>query len=158
MEAGPSWLFEELSPQLSALFKSTFTLIKVGTPHPLFPLPLTQFAFTFQVSTELLDRFSFSQETFEAGLCLNYILRHLFLSLSLSLVVSSLQCLCTPVLNFDPSLPVLVWRGVGKVVCRGKGVASDEWTIRPIISDICIAMETKAVECVKSAPREAEVI
>ena len=33
----------------------------------------------------------------------------------------------------------------------------DGWTVRPIISDVCVAMETKAVECVKSAPRDTDV-
>ena len=62
-------------------------------------------------------------------------------------------------LNFDPSLPVLVWRGVAKVVCRARGVvvSGDECTIRPIISDLCVAMETKAVACVKSALQRNEV-
>ena len=60
-------------------------------------------------------------------------------------------------LHFDPSLPVLVWRGVGRVVCRGRRVSGDEWSIQPIISDICTAMETKAVECVQCAPGETEV-
>lgn len=74
------------------------------------------------------------------------------------LVVSRLRLLCAPVLHFDPSLCVLVWRGVGRMVCRGKSVLSDEWSIRPIISDICIAMETKALECVQCAPRGSEVM
>ena len=33
----------------------------------------------------------------------------------------------------------------------------DGWTVQPIVSDVCIAMEAKAVECVTSAPQEAEV-
>jgi hypothetical protein len=117
VESGPSWLFEDLSTHLSVIFKSTYALIKV--------------------STELLDRLSLNQETFET-------------------VVASLRSLSASVLDFDPSLPVLVWRGVGKVVCRGRSVVGDGWTVRPIISDVCIAMETKAVECVISAPQEAE--
>ena len=60
-------------------------------------------------------------------------------------------------LNFDPSLLVLVWRGVGRTVCRGKSVLGDEWTIRIIMSDICVAMETKALECVQFALRVTEV-
>ena len=72
-------------------------------------------------------------------------------------VVSSLRLLCGPVLSFDPSLLVLVWRGMGRTVCRGKSVAGYEWTIRPIISDACIAMRNKAAECVQCAPRESEV-
>ena len=43
------------------------------------------------------------------------------------------------------------------MVCRGKSVLSDEWSIQPIMSDICIAMETKALECVQCAPNEPEV-
>lgn len=73
------------------------------------------------------------------------------------LVVSRLRLLCAPVLHFDPSLSVLVYRGVGRMVCRGKTVLSDEWTIQPIISDICVAMETKALECVQCAPSEPKV-
>ena len=81
---------------------------------------------------------------------------HSLLSLA---VLCTLRSLCSPVLNFDPSLPVLVWRGVAKVVCRARGVvvSGDECTIRPIISDLCVAMETKAVACVKSALQRNEV-
>lgn len=43
------------------------------------------------------------------------------------------------------------------MVCKGKSVLGDEWSIQPITSDICIAMETKAVECVQCAPTQTEV-
>ena len=33
----------------------------------------------------------------------------------------------------------------------------DDWTVQPIMVDICVAMETKAVECVQCAPGEGEV-
>jgi hypothetical protein len=117
VEAGSTWLLEELSSHLSALFRTTFTLIKV--------------------STELLDHLPLNCKTLET-------------------VVSSLRLLCAPALHFDPSLPVLVWKGVGRMVCRGKSVFSDEWSIRPIISDVCITMETKAMECVQCAPTDTE--
>lgn len=110
-----------------------------------------------QVSTELLEVVTFDSTTFDTGvkfcLLLN-ICPSLILFVS---VVSRLRLLCAPVLHFDPSLSVLVFRGVGRTVCRGRSVLSDEWSIQPIMSDICIAMETKALECVQCAPSEPEV-
>ena len=55
-------------------------------------------------------------------------------------------------MNFDPSLTVLAWKALGKLLCRVKGHLHDDWSIQPIIKELCVTMETKASECVQCAP------
>ena len=56
------------------------------------------------------------------------------------------------VLHFDPSLMVLVWRGMGRLLCRVRQELPESWSVQPIITELCIAMETKCAACVQCAP------
>ena len=67
-------------------------------------------------------------------------------------VLSRLQSVCGVVLHFDPSLMVLMWRGMGRLLCRVRQELSESWSVRPIITELCIAMETKCAACVQCAP------
>ena len=67
-------------------------------------------------------------------------------------VLSRLQSVCSVVLHFDPSLMVLVWRGMGRLLCQVKQELPESWSIQPIITELCIAMETKCAACVQCAP------
>ena len=52
-------------------------------------------------------------------------------------------------LTFDPSLPVLCWKSIGKVLCKSKPhLLSHDWSVQPIVSQLCVAIETKCKECV----------
>lgn len=62
------------------------------------------------------------------------------------------------VLNFDPSMVVLVWRGMGRLVCRVKEELPEGWSIQPIIAELCVAIETKCAECVQCAPTAANEV
>lgn len=54
-------------------------------------------------------------------------------------------------MTFDPSLILLCWKFLAKFVCRMKAhLTSITQTLLPIIEQLCIAMETKSVECVNS--------
>ena len=66
--------------------------------------------------------------------------------------MSRLQCVCQQTLLFDVSLLVLSWKTEGKLLCRIKNHLPEGWNIQPIIVDLCVAMETKAKECVQCAP------
>jgi len=70
-------------------------------------------------------------------------------------VICQLQSVCRVVLNFDPSMVVLVWRGMGRLVCRVKEELPEGWSIQPIIAELCVAIETKCAECVQCAPTAA---
>ena len=53
--------------------------------------------------------------------------------------------------TFDPSLILLCWRFLAKLVCRTKSHLPDTTqTILPIIQQLCVTMETKSAECVMS--------
>ena len=67
-------------------------------------------------------------------------------------VLSRLQSVCSVVLHFDPSLMVLVWRGMGRLLCRVRQELPESWSIQPIITELCITMETKCAACVQCAP------
>lgn len=53
--------------------------------------------------------------------------------------------------TFDPSLILLCWKFLAKLVCRTKSHLPDVTeTILPIIQQLCVTMETKGAECVLS--------
>ena len=76
----------------------------------------------------------------------------------LSAVICQLQSVCRVVLNFDPSMVVLVWRGMGRLVCRVREELPQGWSIQPIIAELCVAIETKCAECVQCAPTAANEV
>lgn len=76
----------------------------------------------------------------------------------LSAVICQLQSVCRVVLNFDPSMVVLVWRGMGRLVCGVKEELPEGWSIQPIIAELCVAIETKCAECVQCAPTAANEV
>ena len=73
-------------------------------------------------------------------------------------VICQLQSVCRVVLNFDPSMVVLVWRGMGRLVCRVKMELPEGWSIQPIIAELCSAIEAKCAECVQCAPTAANEV
>jgi len=76
----------------------------------------------------------------------------------LSPVICQLQSVCRVVLNFDPSMVVLVWRGMGRLVCRVKEELPEGWSVQSIIAELCVAIETKCAECVQCAPTAANEV
>lgn len=62
------------------------------------------------------------------------------------------------VLTFDPSLLVLAWKALSKLVYRSKPLLSrgegegEGWSVRGVVGDLCTALETKAKDCVRCAP------
>lgn len=74
------------------------------------------------------------------------------------LVLSRLQLVCSVVLHFDPSLTVLMWRGMGRLLCRVRQELPESWSVQPVITELCIAMETKCAACVQCAPTAANEV
>ena len=66
-------------------------------------------------------------------------------------LLSVLTRLAEVAVTFDPSLILLCWKFLAKLVCRMKSHIPDiTQTIQPIIEQLCVAMETKSAECVMS--------
>ena len=65
-------------------------------------------------------------------------------------VLSALTKVTTVALNFDPSMLVLCWKALGKLLCKVKGQFPNHITL--IIKELCVAMDTKTTECLEYAP------
>ena len=65
------------------------------------------------------------------------------------------------VLKFDPSLILLAWKALGKLICRLKDhthiLTGNGLSLDAMATDICEAMRSKSEECVKSASRSDKV-
>lgn len=76
-----------------------------------------------------------------------------------NIVLSSLLCLSQLMLYFDPSLVLLSWKGVGKLVCRLKNHAhilhcqrtARDLSLCSVVCGMCEAMVRKSEECMKSS-------
>ena len=61
-------------------------------------------------------------------------------------------------LPFDASLLVLAWKAGGRLVCRVRTHLPEGWSVQSVISDLCVAMEAKALACVENAPTTPEEV
>ena len=82
-------------------------------------------------------------------------LPHLFI------VICSLFNTAQISLHFDPSLILLTWKAVGKLVCRLRDhthcPSDNEWSLSSVVCGICDAMKQKSRECVKCASQKDKV-
>ena len=69
----------------------------------------------------------------------------------LTRLLSILNRLAEVAMTFDPSLILLCWKYLAKLVCQMKSHLSDiTQTILPIIQQLRVTMETMSIECVMS--------
>lgn len=66
-----------------------------------------------------------------------------------NLILSALRKVATVAMNFDPSVLVLCWKGVGKVLILVK----DNYPhVSSVVKELCVAMEIKSSDCFDCAP------
>lgn len=77
---------------------------------------------------------------------------------SINRVICSLFNTAQISLHFDPSLILLTWKAVGKLVCRLRehthSLSDNEWSLSSVVCGICDAMKQKSQECVKCASQK----
>lgn len=77
-------------------------------------------------------------------------------------VLTPLLKVAQDTIHFDPSLVLLAWKALGKLVCRLKDhthqLDDTAWSIHDIVKGTCDAMKTKSRECLLCAPLEEKKV